>query len=135
MIYACMYTNIRVQVCMCTYAIRKGYSPISEKSRYHVHVCTCVHVCSQGLAMDCKRQLWRGILERENAKKREKSREKIKVLILKERKREFVCGIGGGGGGAEGKVRKVAGLIQDERGERYLEKSKGGERKYCFGPS
>ena len=36
--------------------------------------------------------------------RREKSREKIRVLVLEEREREFGCVIGGGGGGADGKA-------------------------------
>ena len=40
-------------------------------------------------------------LERENTKKRENSREKIRVLILEERERVDGCGIDGGGGRAD----------------------------------
>ena len=79
MIYACMCINIRVQVYVCAYAIRKKYSPISGK---YLKPHARVHVCARRYPRGCpgtvggRRGLWIGFLERENAKKREKPRER-----------------------------------------------------------
>jgi len=54
--YTFTCTNIRVHVCMCTYAIREEYSPISGKysiPRVRVHVCMWA---AKGLAVDCRRK-------------------------------------------------------------------------------
>jgi len=63
--------------------------------------------------------------------RREKSREKNKVLILEERERVDGCVIGGVGGGVDGEG--LDGWLPEQKGRervRNLEKEmKGGERK------
>jgi len=91
--YGCMYTNICVQVSMCTNAIREEYSPISRKyliPRARVHVCTWA---AKGLSTNCRRKegdVMRVFRERKYKKERTLERENLGFGCGGERKGGWV---------------------------------------------